>query len=142
MRALLIFAVLGVLATGCKGPSMNTQRSALRGTGDVVATVLLERVDAAEVPAKQALALKVIAEVEKALDAEGVPELTLEKLQALMDKVPGEYRPVADAIMKVVRGVKLPTDKLGSNNIKRIRAALKGLTSGINGYRIEDRRQE
>ena len=140
MRIILALSVVALLGMGCRAPSMNVQRSGLRGVGDVAATVLLERVPEAAVPVVREKALEVIAQCDAALSDGVLPGMSLDALKKILDeKVPEQYKPVSDAVLKVVRGIRLPTEALGENNAKRIRAALVGIKSGVTEYKVGDR---
>ncbi len=142
MRRILLLLMCLVLVVGCV-PSMNIQRAGLRSAGDLGVTACLDAV-----PAEAAGPLK--AEIESIaesilvfLDTGAVAALTHSELRTKLEElVPVKYRSYFDAVLSAVSDRSVDVDKIGANNVKRLRAGAVGIVAGCTRYDKEDRPAE
>lgn len=145
MRKLTILFALAFVV-GCVPPSMNLQRSALRGAGDTAVTVILD--SSSDSSYKESLTkIKGIAEaILKFLEDGKVANLTRSQIGVEITKlVPAKYKGWADQLLAAASGTVVDVDKIekiGVNNIARLKAFLKGTLSGTNEYKEADRPPE
>lgn len=135
---LLCFMLMAwVMLSGCRPPGLNVERSALRGGGDLGVTAILDAQPIGKVDTVSTEIREGVAAARKLFD-EGT--LTLgafrEKIIALF---PSDMQRIAATILSAIEGTRVPTEKLGPANKKRILAALNGADAGLNAYSKEDR---
>lgn len=137
-------AVLGfLLVVGCTPPSMNLQRSLLRDTGDSGITVLLDETPLEKVDATRAEVKDIGEAILKFLDTGKVYELTRSELAVELKKiVPEKYDVYYDMVMTAISEQQLDVDKIGQNNVARIRAAVVGALRANELYKKSDRKKE
>lgn len=138
MRYLL--PILLVLA-GCTAPNaMNDQRAALRSGGDVGVTMSLDQVPEAELAGTQLIVKNTGEAILKFLDSGNVAELTRTDLQTKLNTlVPVKYQAYYSAALLVLGSQTVSVDKVGTDNVKRIKAAVIGVLRGNEAYDVKDR---
>ena len=138
MRTMIVGLFCLALA-GCT-TTLNVQRSVLRAGGDLIATERIEDVDVDAVDAEK-LAIKSAAQtIIDFLDTGDVSVLPLDGVrQALRDKLPEQYKYIADLLLAQAIDQTVSVDKIGPNNVKRLKAFAIGLKSGADEYAVEDR---
>jgi hypothetical protein len=128
-----------LLAMGCSPKSLNLQRSALRAAGDLAATEYLDLRDEKDVPSVKEDILEITGKLDRFSHDGSIKDLTKGKIaEELSELIPEDYRDFTDLILDFI-DVDVETDKIGKNNLKRIRAALFGIIAGTNEYDVEDR---
>jgi len=144
MRMLIVACVLAMV-TGCGSRlGLNFQRSALRGTGDLAVTTQLELTSEGSVENDRAKIKKYAEELLKFLDTGKVKELPLEELDAALRKiVPLEFMFIVDGLLGYIDAQTVDIDgKIGEDNVKRIRAFLRGVIAGAGYYDVKDKKPD
>jgi hypothetical protein len=156
IRFTWIGLVLALACSGCAVPSgsdvggslpvsMNVQRAVLNSGGQVATAALLDRTPLDQVDRKIADTKAIVAEVRKLLETGQIGDITLGQLQSALNRiVPLEYSIYSNQVLAAVSAfVTVPTDRLGKNNILRVREVLDGIELRCNVYdktaRISDR---
>ena len=146
MRTTILVTMVAamLLSVGCVMPSyksLNAQRSAIRGTGDLGVSLSLDAVstgDKAELIAKKtkdiSIAVKAFLQTGKVSDLT-IPEITGE----LRKLIPPDYVFLYDLLIAQIQGVTVPVEKIGANNVKRLIAICDGLITGCEQYNKADR---
>lgn len=143
-RAAAVIGML-ILMVGCqsfdKNVSMNVQRAGLNGAAKVGISVALDMQKPENVEVRKTEIVAVAEQIKSFLDTGSVADLTSGELKIkLIGLVPEKYRVFVDQMMGVLSMYSVPAaDKLGSVNLKRIRAFLNGTIQGCNEYKMEDR---
>lgn len=128
---------------GCESPSMNMQRSAARDAGDTGITAYLDNRDAHDVDEKKTRILEIVLEIENFIDSGEIGQLTVGAITKQVNKVvPTEYQDLSDTVLDYLSEYEVPTDKVPENIIKNIKAALKGIRTGVDEYKLEDRKED
>ena len=139
--ALALAAVMVVV--GCKPPSMNLQRSGIRAGTDLAITAALDASSAGKVDARKAKVKEVCDQLEALLDGGTVPDMALGAFEDLLKRVvPADLGKLRLVVMGALYGVKVPTDKIGANNVKRVRAAVNQARIAVDAYAMEDRKED
>ena len=74
------------------------------------------------------------------LDSGDIAELTKNELKAkLLEVVPEESRDFANDVLSLVSVGNVDVQKIGSRNVKRVRAFLNGVIQGASEYKVGDR---
>lgn len=136
-----LLAGLLLVVSSCTPPSLNVQRSALRSVGDLGVTVGLEFVAEKDVVALRKEIAEVAKKVVQFLDTGVVPNLTEAQINArLVSLVPPKYMSYFNTALTALSGRGIPIgQKIGSKNVRRIKAAVKGIQRGAEGYLKTDR---
>jgi len=139
VRRLMIVAVVFSALAGCK-PSMNVQRSGLRCVGDTGVTVLLDELPEEKVAEARKDVKDIGAALLKFLETGDVAALTMSELRAELEKlVPVKYKGYFDAVLSAASTQHVDVEKIGPNNVKRVRAAILGCLEGEQRYDVADR---
>ena len=142
---ILLLALSCVLFTGCQGSpvsvsGMNIQRMGLRDMADASTTVALEVTPDASVQNVQVKTKEIATAISAFLDDGKVSELTIPAItEALKKLVPVEYQFIVDLLIAQVQGVVLPVDKIGVNNVKRLKEVCIGLIIACDRYNLTER---
>lgn len=142
---ILLLALSCVLFTGCQSSpvsvsGMNVQRMGLRDMADASTTVALEVTPDASVQSVQAKTKEIATAISAFLDDGKVSELTIPAItEALKKLVPVEYQFIVDLLIAQVQGVVLPVDKIGVNNVKRLKEVCIGLVIACDRYSLTER---
>ena len=138
-------ATLLLIAAGCVPPSMNLQRAALRGGGDTAVTAVLGEVSDENFDDTFGKVKSIVDGVAKFLDDGKIADLTQSQLSdEIMKLVPVKYKAWADQLLAVASGVVVSEDqiaKVGVDNVRRLKAFLKGTKTGLTEYKKEDRKK-
>jgi len=120
---------------------MNVQRSGLRSSGDLTATISLdELVKSEDVPGTVALIDETIDKLLEFLEDGELIHLTRSEFRLkAMEYIPVRLRDFSDAFFAAVSTQHLNVDKIGSKNVRRLKAFLKGAKNGLKEYKVEDR---
>ena len=138
-----VVIVLCLVCTGCREPSQNQQRAAARATGDNIVTFYLDARVEHDVDEKKKRVVAIVTEIEKLLDQGTVGELTVGALRKQVNEiVPIGYNNISDTVLQYLAGYRVPTDKIPPKIVKNIKAALKGVKTGVAEYKLEDRLPE
>lgn len=139
---ILISALFCVfICSGCQEPSMNVQRSAARDVGDTSITIYLDRRDAHDVDEKKERIITIADEIEAFLNSGEIGALTVGAMKKQVNKiVPSGYQDISDIVLNYISQHNAPTDKIPEKVVKNIKAALKGIRTGVLEYKLEDRR--
>ena len=141
---LLLFLGL-LIATGCSTVfgALNTQRSALRGTGDLGVTAYLDSTKDDQWQAHRVEIKAVLAALQGFMVEGGVQHLAYPKLvEAVKGLVPEDYKNIANLVLDAVQRTDLDVDvdtAIGEANVARINAVLEGVAAGLRLYRAEHR---
>jgi len=154
MKTFSVFLVV-VLCSGCEFStsgsssvlpvSMNVQRAVLHSGGQVATSALLDSSSIDKVDQRIADTKVIVNEIRQLLDTGKFGAMTLVELQSGLNKiVPAEYSIYSSQIVSAVSAfVTVPTDKLGENNILRIKEVLDGIELRCERYdktaRLSDR---
>ena len=129
-----------ILLSGCKEPSMNSQRAGFRSGADVAVTVALDNVPDDKYQAMKDEVHLVAVDIKRFLGDGQISDLPLNQIkQQLYKIVPVQYHTYVDQVIGVVSGVHVNTDKIGEDNLKRMKAACDGIIRGCDEYFAEDR---
>lgn len=142
IRKLFWPVVLALTFSGCivTESSLNVQRSALRGTGDTGATTMLENQNSEEVTEIVNGVVGICNDVLDFLKTGDVANLTKGELKiTLLNVVPEESADFVSDILAFVSVSNYDVQRVGSRNVKRIRAFLNGVIDGASKYSVEDR---
>jgi hypothetical protein len=134
-----------VLLAGCTPPSMNEQRSALRAAGDVFTTIYLDDRAAADIPKRKSELKQLSEKLLEFLSDGNAAALTETKLKdGVLKLVPKGYRDMADNLLSSLskRKAEVKIDKIGQDNIDRLKAFLIGALLGIDKYNMDHRKKE
>lgn len=133
-----------LVLVGCNMPtykSVNAQRSAIRGGGDIAATLSLDAVNTGE--QAEAIAKKteqICIAIDKFLGDGKVADLTIPEITGELRKlIPADYQFLFDMLIAQISGQTVPVQKIGANNIKRMKALCEGVIIGCNRYSVADR---
>jgi len=141
--ALEVCVAFGLMcSSGCiVVESLNVQKSLLRGTGDSGVTAVLENQDEEKVAEVVDGVISICQDVLEFLDSGSIAELTRSELKrALLDVVPDGSADFVNDIMSLVSMARIDVDgKIGTRNVKRIRASVIGVIRGADEYSVEDR---
>lgn len=138
-NVLVMSMVVLVFVAGCQQPTLNEQRSALRGSADFGSTELILR----KKMTKEDVAMmkEILNEIEKFINDGQVADLTTGALRTELDKIVAKYapkyQPVVAWVLAAVSGITVDTQKIGPDNVARIKAALMGAHTGCNQYVFE-----
>lgn len=134
MKFLSILPIILSLA-GC-GVGLNIQRSVLRSTGDLGATIYLdEAVSAQSAESVRVELLNIFNGVDKFMDTGSVANLSVDKLVIELNKIiPVKYQNYAEKIASHIEVANVNVDAIGKNNVKRVKAFLKGAITALNDY--------
>ena len=138
----MVAGVLAVGMAGCTvtGSSLNIQRSALRGAGDTGTTTMLENQNADEVVDIAAGVTSICNDVKDFLNSGDIIDLTKGELKIqLLEVVPSGSADFVSDILSFVSVANYDVEKIGSRNVKRIRAFLNGVIEGAQKYDVKDR---
>jgi len=139
MKKVLFFLPV-LLFSGCATvSSLNVQRSALRSAGDLSATLILETQSAEEIVDQHEAMVDALTRVDQFLSSGECADLPLSHLEQIKQCIPAKFHGLVDAAIASVQSKQVDPEKLGQNNVERIRAYLKGSLMGIQEYRVEDR---
>jgi hypothetical protein len=145
MKAIWI-VVLCVCVSGCtvadfsSGTSsftgVNVQRAALNSGGQIATAILLDQTSADKIDQRIAETKVVVEDIKVLLETGKIGSYTLSELQSALNKiVPVAYSAYTTQIVAAVSGfVTLPTDKIGDNNVARIKEVLNGIEYRCNVY--------
>jgi len=143
MRTVLVVAFLisSVLMIGCEAPNLgglNVQGSAINGGGQVTVAAILDNRPISDVPKDIAQIKEIVKEIRKFLETGKVSDLTMGEFKNAIDKlIPVQYRPYFNGILAAVSNITVPTDKIGPDNLYRIKEALDGIDYRVNRYNID-----
>jgi hypothetical protein len=138
MKAIWI-VVLCLFVSGCTvadfsaGTSsfsgVNVQRAALNSGGQVATAILLDQTSADKVDQRIAETKIVVEDIRTLIDTGKIGSYTVSELQSALNKIiPVAYSAYTTQIVAAVSGfVTLPTDKIGDNNVARIKEVLNGI---------------
>lgn len=129
MGMLLVLMALGLASCN---PTMNLQRSGLRGIGDLTAVVYLERHAVANPLEFREACIKVL----DYIDTGAISALPLDKVEAELRRiVPARWAGFVPGIIAAAssRHADLAT-AIGLKNVQRLRAYVMGLVHGADGY--------
>jgi len=140
----LVATLLCLFSVGCIMPSyksLNAQRSAIRGGGDIGVTVALDSVDTGTQAEDIALKTKDITiAVDKFLQDGKIADLTIPEITGELRKlIPADYQFIFDMLIAQISGITVPTEKIGVNNVKRLRSLCAGIILGCVEYKASDR---
>lgn len=141
----MLVLLLGLMVTtGCSTVfgALNTQRAALRGTGDLGVTAYLDSVDADKYEAHQTEIASILERLQAFMGEGEVKELVYPKLvEAIKGIVPDDYRNIANLVLDAVQrtSVDVDVEKIGDENVARINAVLHGVAAGLRLYRAGHR---
>ena len=141
----LILAASFILLAGCAPPSLNIQRSVLRGTGDTAVTFVLDEVAEDKLDETSGKIKSIVEGVAKFLEDGKVANLTRSQLSTeILKIVPAKYKNWADQLLAVVSAQDITVDtakveKIGVNNVLRLKAFLKGALGGIKEHNKDHR---
>jgi len=139
MRYSLLIAIV-LLAIGCTPPSMNMQRSGLRGICDAGTTAALDAVSEESLPAVQKDIKDTCDALSKFMADGKVADLVYSDFRAAIEKlIPQNLKSYFDAVLAAASTQELDIGKLGTNNVKRINAAILGVQLANAQYAKEDR---
>ena len=133
---LLPLALLLTVAVGCQRPSLNVERSLLRGSGDVSATLVINIVDN-QVEVQKEITTYAIA-ILKWLDKGEIDKQTAAQVAKDLKKIiPAKYWSLIDMAMGALDNVQAdPTALLGVNNLKRLKAFFRGVQTGSIAFEV------
>lgn len=124
---------------------MNTQRSALRGSGDISITSSLDAISTAESAIEVKDKTVEIVEAIRRFLISGqvanltIPELTTELEKLITEKFGAKYCFLVDLLVAQISGITLDVDKIGTNNVRRIDSFCEGILNGCSKYLVSDR---
>jgi hypothetical protein len=146
MRYYLFLLAMLLCTFGCQMPSMNYQRSALRDVGDIGATATLEQADAKMIEKYKVDIVDTCNAIIKFLDGGKVADLTPYAVEAkLREIVPIKYIPLLNTALTALDNSNAtvnPSNAIGPDNVKRIKAAVIGFRQGTIEYDVNDRLKE
>ena len=120
--------------------SLNVQKSLLRGTGDSGITTVLENQSEEKVQEIADGVKTICNDVLNFLDSGNIAGLTVNELKAeLLEVVPEGSEDFVNDILSLVIMQNVDVGSIGSRNVKRIRAFVKGVIRGAEDYAVEDR---
>ena len=141
-----LLAVIILFSTvGCVPPSLNLQRSVLRGTGDTAVTFVMDEVSDGKVDETLWKIKSIVGALNKFLEDGKVAGLTRSELSTeILKIVPAKYKNWADQLLAVVSSQDITVDqekivKIGPNNVLRLKAFLKGALKGLEEYNKDHR---
>ncbi|MEK6832834.1 MAG: hypothetical protein AABY32_02210 [Nanoarchaeota archaeon] len=128
------------ILSGCNmDRSMNVQKSVIRGTGDVSATLVLEKTQLVDVEQRKIQMDKAATIVIETLEKDAIYPMTIDELRAkLRAKLPIEFWSYIDEILAYVERIK-PSEYMSQTVIDRLLAYAKGFKIGTNEYNIKYR---
>jgi len=144
MKRVLFVVAVFVLLVGCEMPDvnvtgLNVQRSAIHGSGQVGVAAILDNRPTVEVPNDIKAIKETVKEIRKFLETGNVADLTMGEFRKALDKlIPEKYQPYFNAILAAVSNIHVDTQKVGKDNLKRIKAALNGIEYRADNYDLED----
>ena len=144
MKKLVLLLGL-MVATGCSTVfgALNTQRSALRGTGDLGVTAYLDSMADDKYEAHQTEIAGVLTALQDFMAEGEVQHLVYPKLvEAIKGLVPEDYRTISNLVLDAVQRTSADVDveqAIGDENVARINAVLAGVAAGLRLYRAEHR---
>ncbi len=140
-------ALLGILlvavTSGCGETfvSMNVQRSGLRATADVGATVYLDARDILVVDTDKVKLKEIANSIGLFLDTGNVALLPLDEVRRHLNSiVPVQYRNFVHIVLASVSTKTVSISGVGADNVARMRAALLGMNLAVDQYRNEHRK--
>ena len=132
--------VLCLAVFGCTPPSMNMQRSMLRGGCDAATTVALDSVPVDQLAGVRVDISSTCSALASFMGSGNVSDLTSATVTAkLQELVPERLRPYFSAVLAAVSSQQVNTAKIGVDNIKRINAAILGVSLANAQYATADR---
>lgn len=134
-HALILVLPVVLLLAACAAPSLNMQRSLLRGSGDVAATAYLDHNDDV---APRTL-VQVAVGVQAFLESGDVSELPLDELKArLAQLIPIRYRAWGEQLLGVIDTQSVDVrGTVGVLNARRLEAFVIGFLRGAEAYERE-----
>lgn len=139
MKTKFLLCILSmVLLGGCRA-GLNVQRASLRSGADVGVTTYLDEINIEKVPERKTVILQVATDIERFLKDGNVSDLPLVEIKAQLYKiVPLQYHQYVDQVLAAVSGLRVPTEKVGKDNIRRMVAVCQGLITAVNEYDDSD----
>jgi len=139
MRYLLtIPAVLLLMVSGCQGPTLNEQRSAIRGTGDLAVTVYLDEFSG-DVVTERAEMSEVMDDLYEFTQTGDLAFITkdvlIRKLEAM---APDKYKPLVEQALDYIALQHVNVEKIGAANVQRLLAFFIGAKQGCTQFTITD----
>lgn len=142
MKRLMCVALVAVLCSGCFARSLNVQRAGLRSTGDISVTILGDATDDSEVTVVIAEVKAIAQELLAFMNTGNVWSLTKGQLEAkVVGMVPSKHRALVDDLLGLVDVVNVDVHAIGTGNVKRIKAFLRGTIRGCDRYDKADREE-
>jgi hypothetical protein len=143
-KTIIVCLVAAFAMTGCIMPnykSLNAQRSAIRGTGDISVSLSLDSIENPATAESVAVDTKNITiAVDKFLQDGKVADLTIPEITGELRKIiPADYQFIYDLLIAQISTITVPTDVIGANNVKRMRALCAGIIVGCSEYDVADR---
>jgi len=140
MRWFLSISILVCVAmSGCRA-TMNVQRATLRSSGDVGVTVYLDRCSVDTVTGKIEKVKEAVDKLLSFIEDGSVANLIPSQLRLkLMEQLPIEYALLVDNLVAVVSMEHFDAGMIGAKNVKRMKAFLGGLLTGLDSYDVADR---
>jgi hypothetical protein len=133
----MLCAALAISLAGCAfNPSLNLQRSALRGSGDLAATGYLDTVSSTSVDVSKANVMAVAGVFVDVLVNDYVSDMDTTTIgNMIKSRIDPRYYFLVDSMLARCVGVK-PSHAIGDTNRKRLLAFAKGVASGAVEYEV------
>jgi hypothetical protein len=118
-----------VSSIGNTASSVNVQRAALNSGGQVAVAIVLDQTSSDKLDQRILETKAIVSDIRILLDSGKIGSYTLSELQIALNKiVPVSYAIYSTQIVSAVSGfLTLPTDRIGENNVVRIKEVLNGI---------------
>lgn len=145
MRNIWVLLAMVAVLGGCNKDtvSMNEQRAGLRAAGDATVTVAMEELKMTDEAQRQKIA-DCAKQIDTFLNTGNVSDLTQGELRAEIEKlIPKDLRPYFNAILEVASSIHVDVPgKIGEDNVKRLKASIFGIETGVAQFKNSDMRPE